>query len=302
MTLDPASSPNPKEIHDLLLATVAPRPIAFASTVDGTGNVNLSPFSFFNIFGTRPAILVFSPSRRHRDNTTKHTLENILDTREVVINTVNYAMIEQVSLASSEFEKGVNEFTKAGFTAIASERVKPPRVKESPASFECEVIEVKSLGDQGGSGNLVICKVLLIHVQDFIFNAQGKVDPQKVDSVARMGLDFYCRVKGESIFALPKPGVPPGIGVDQLPHEIRNSKILTGNDLGRLANIHEIPSVEEVTKFSQSFDYNRLWRGTEIDRLTAIHKRAQVFLSKGDVKQAWLLLLSANEKIEDGVE
>lgn len=297
MTIDPATSTNPKEIHDVLLATVAPRPIAFASTVDIKGNINLSPFSFFNIFGTRPAILVFSPSRRHRDNTTKHTLENILETREVVINTVSHAMIEQVSLASSEYERGVNEFEKAGFTPVASERVNPPRVKESPASFECEVLEVKSLGEEGGSGNLVICRVVLIHVQDFIFNAQGKVDPWKVDSVARMGADYYCRVKGESIFELAKPGLPPGIGIDLLPGEIRNSTVLTGNDLGRLANIDSIPSVEEVKKFSENFDYNRLWRGTENDRVTAIHKRAQVLLSKGEVKNAWLLLLSAINKI-----
>jgi flavin reductase (DIM6/NTAB) family NADH-FMN oxidoreductase RutF len=302
MTLDPSTAPDQKYIHDLLLSVVAPRPIAFASTVDSKGNVNLSPFSFFNIFGTRPAVLVFSPSRRHRDNTTKHTLENILETRQVVINTVSYAMIEQVSLASSEYEKAVNEFTKAGFTAVPSERVKPPRVKESPASFECEVLEVKSLGDQGGAGNLVICKVVLIHVKDSIFDAQGKVDPQKVDSVARMGADYYCRVNVESIFELPKPGLPPGIGIDNLPDEIRNSTVLTGNDLGRLANIDKIPSVEEVSAFSENFDYNRLWRGTENDRMTAVHRRAQVFLSKGEVKNAWLLLLSANYKIEDGAK
>lgn len=302
MTIDPATSTNQKEIHDLLLGTVAPRPIAFASTIDSLGNVNLSPFSFFNIFSTRPAILVFSPSRRQRDNTTKHTLQNILETREVVINTVSHAMIEQVSLASAEYEKGVNEFTKAGFTAIMSERVRPPRVKESPASFECEVLEVKSLGDQGGAGNLVICKIVLMHIQDFVFDAHGKVDPQKVDSVARMGADYYCRVKGESVFELPKPGSPPGIGVDLLPLEIRNSNVLTGNDLGRLANIDRIPSVEEVRKFSENFDYHRLWRGTETDRITAIHKRAQALLAKGELKNAWLLLLSANYKVEDGVK
>src|SRR5690606_32824685 len=204
---------------------------------------------------------------------------------------VSHAIIEQVSLASSEYEKGVNEFIKAGFTAVKSERVKPPRVKESPASFECEVLEVKSLGDQGGSGNLVICKVVLIHVQDFLFNANGKVDPQKVDSAARLGGDYYCRVSGENIFELPKPGLPPGIGIDRLPDEIRNSSVLTGNDLGRLANIDKIPSVEEVKAFAQNFDYNRLWRGTENSRVAAVHKRAQVLLAKGEVKNAWLLLL-----------
>ena len=302
MTLDPSTAHDQKAIHDLLLATVAPRPIAFASTVDNEGNVNLSPFSFFNIFGTSPAILVFSPSRRVRDNTTKHTLQNILETKEVVINTVNHAMIEQVSLASSEYEKGVNEFTKAGFTAVASERVKPPRVKESPASFECEVLEVKPLGDQGGSGNLVICRVMLIHVQDSIFDAQGKVDPQKVDSVARMGGEYYCRVNGESIFVLPKPGLPPGIGIDLLPLGVRNSKVLTGNDLGRLANISKIPSLEEVKEFSKTFDFGHLWRDSGNDRSAIVHKQAQSLLAKGEVKSAWLLLLSANDKIEDGIK
>lgn len=297
MTLDPIKATNQREVHDLLLGAVAPRPIALASTVDRAGNVNLSPFSFFNIFSTRPAILVFSPSRRQRDNTTKHTLENILETKEVVINTVSYAIIEQVSLASSEYEKGVNEFAKAGLTEVKSERVKPPRVKESPASFECQVLEVKSLGTQGGAGNLVICEVILIHAQDTIFNAQGKVDPQKVDSAARMGNDYYCRVFGDNIFELPKPGFPVGIGIDLLPDNIRNSTVLTGNNLGRLANIDKIPSPEEVKTFAANFDYNRLWRGTEDDRLTAVHKQAQAFLLKGEVKNAWLLLLSLNNKI-----
>ena len=274
MTLDPTTSTNQKEIHDLLLGTVAPRPIALASTVDSAGNVNLSPFSFFNIFSTRPAILVFSPSRRQRDNTTKHTLENILETKEVVINTVSYAIVEQVSLASSEYGKGINEFSKAGLTEIKSERVRPPRVMESPASFECRVLEVKSLGTQGGAGNLVICEVILIHVQDIILGSKGKIDPQKVDSVARMGADFYCRVNGDSIFELPKPGFPVGIGIDLLPDHIRTSPVLTGNNLGRLANIDRIPTTDEVKDFSENFDFNRLWRGTENDRLTAVHKQA----------------------------
>ena len=210
MTIDPKTAPNQKDLHDLLLGAVAPRPIALASTMDSEGHVNLSPFSFFNIFSTRPPVLVFSPSRRQRDNTTKHTLENILETREVVINTVSYSMVEQVSLASSEFPKGVNEFVKAGLTEIKSEKVKPPRVKESPVSFECKVLEVKTLGTEGGAGNLVICEVILIHAQDFIFNDKGKVDPWKIDNVARMGENYYCRANGESILEIPKPGVPVG--------------------------------------------------------------------------------------------
>ena len=297
MTIDLTTATNHKEIHDILLGAVSPRPIALASTVDSQGNVNLSPFSFFNIFSTRPAILVFSPSRRHRDNTTKHTLENILETKEVVINTVSHNMVEQVSLASSEFPRGVNEFVKAGLTEIKSDRVKPPRVKESPFSFECRVLEVKTLGTVGGSGNLAICEVILIHAQDFVLNAQGKVDPQKVDSVARMGGDFYCRVNGDSIFELPKPGIPAGIGIDLLPPEIRNSNVLTGNNLGRLANVDKIPSPGEVAAFAENFDYDLLWRNDQGDRINSIHKHAQLLLDQGQMKKAWLLLLSTNTKI-----
>jgi flavin reductase (DIM6/NTAB) family NADH-FMN oxidoreductase RutF len=298
MTLDPTKTTNTKEIHDLLLAAVAPRPIALASTVDRQGNVNLSPFSFFNVFSTRPAVLIFSPNRRVRDSTTKHTLENILETYEVVINTVSYAMVEQISLASSEYEKGVNEFLKSGLTEVKSDLIQPPRVKESPVSFECRVLEVKSMGTQGGAGNLVICEVILIHAQDFIFDVQGKVDPRQVDSVARMGGDNYCRVAGDSIFQLPKPGIPVGIGIDLLPEDIRNSSILTGNNLGRLANINKIPSPEEVKIFSENFNYDALPRSNGDDRNVTIHKHAQHLLAQGETKKAWLLLLSANKTTE----
>lgn len=291
MTIDPKRAPNQKDLHDILLGVVSPRPIALASTVDGEGHVNLSPFSFFNIFSTRPVILVFSPSRRHRDNTTKHTLENILATKEVVINTVSHAIVEQVSLASAEYPKGVNEFKKAGLTEIKSERVTPPRVKESPASFECRVHEIKSMGTEGGAGNLAICEVLLAHIQDYIFNEKGKVDPRKVDSVARMGGDFYCRANGENIFELPRPVLPVGMGIDQLPAEIRNSAVLTGNNLARLANIATIPSADELKTFSKNFNYD-LIQNNGIDRITAIHKHAQTLLANGEVKKAWLLLLT----------
>jgi flavin reductase (DIM6/NTAB) family NADH-FMN oxidoreductase RutF len=293
MTIDPKIAPNQKDLHDLLLGAVAPRPIALASTMDSEGHVNLSPFSFFNIFSTRPPVLVFSPSRRQRDNTTKHTLENILETGEVVINTVSYSMVEQVSLASSEFPKGVNEFVKSGLTEMKSEKVKPPRVKESPVSFECKVLEVKILGTEGGAGNLVICEVVLIHAQDFIFNDSGKVDPWKIDNMARMGENYYCRANGESILEIPKPGVPVGIGIDLLPLEIRNSPVLTGNNLGRLANIDKMPTLEEVKTFAQNFNYKLIVQGNGEDRLTSIHKQAQVFLTNGELKEAWLLLLSA---------
>jgi flavin reductase (DIM6/NTAB) family NADH-FMN oxidoreductase RutF len=292
MTIDPTKAPNQKDLHDLLLGAVAPRPIALASTVDNGGHVNLSPFSFFNIFSTRPPVLVFSPSRRQRDNTTKHTLENMLGTQEVVINTVSYAMVEQVSLASSEFEKGVNEFIKAGLTEVKSERVRPPRVKESAVSFECRVMEIKSLGKEGGAGNLAICEVLLIHAHDSIFNANGKVDPKKIDNVARMGENYYCRANGDSVFEVPKPIMPVGIGIDSLPKEIRDSPVLTGNNLGRLANIDKLPSTDEVRTFSQEFDYNAIQQNSD-DMIVAIHKHAQVFLAKGELKKAWLLLLGA---------
>jgi len=298
MTLDPTTATNVKNVHDVLLGAVAPRPIALASTVDREGNVNLSPFSFFNVFSTRPAVIVFSPNRRVRDSSTKHTLENILETPEVVISTVSYGMVEQVSLASSEYDKGVNEFLKAGFTEVKSDRVRPPRVKESPVSFECRVLEVKEMGKNGGAGNLVICEVILIHAQDFIFSEQGLIDPRQIDNVGRMGGDYYCRANGDSIFQLPKPGIPVGIGIDLLPHEIRTSSVLTGNNLGRLASIDKAPSPEEVQTFSENFNYKIIDQSNGDDRIVAIHKHAQTFLTKGDVKKAWLLLLSAGTKME----
>lgn len=292
MTIEPGSSSvNQKDLHDLLLGAVSPRPIALASTVDSTGRVNLSPFSFFNIFSTHPVVLVFSPSRRQRDNTTKHTLENILETREVVINTVSHAMVEQVSLASSEYEKGVNEFVKAGLTEISSDRVKPPRVKESPVSFECRVLDVRPLGAEPGAGNLVICEVILIHASDVIFNTSGKIDPRRIDNVARMGGDYYCRVNGDAIFELPKPGLPPGMGIDRLPASIRNSDILTGNNLGRLATINTLPSPDEVRAFAETLPYDLMIAENEVDRSAAIHRHAQTLLEDGEVRKAWLLLL-----------
>jgi len=291
MTVDPLNTEH-KYFHDLLLGAVSPRPIALASTVDSAGNVNLSPFSFFNIFSTNPAILLFSPSRRARDNTTKHTLENILETKEVVINTVSHSIVEQVSLASAEYPKGINEFLKAGLTEIKSERVKPPRVKESPVSFECRVLEVKPLGTQGGAGNLAICEVLLMHIKEGILNSQGKIDPRKSDNVARMGEDYYCRANGDNIFNLPKPSLPVGIGIDNIPDEIRNSTVLTGNNLGRLANIHQLPTDDEVKAFTKT-SHDAFSQQNGEDRTNALHKRAQLLLAEGEVKKAWLLLLSS---------
>lgn len=275
LTIDPKEIPTPK-LQGYLQGAIAPRPIAFASTIDKNGIVNLSPFSFFNMFSTKPPVIVFSPSRRVRDNTTKHTLENVLDVPEVVVNIVSYAMVEQTSLASCEYPKGTNEFVKAGFTELPSLRVKPPRVAESPASFECKVNQVISLGSEGGAGNLIVCEILLAHFKNEILDEHGHVDPQKLDAVARMGGDYYCRAHGENIFMVPKPNTKLGIGFDQLPEKIRNSKILSGNDLGRLANIEKLPEGVQ----SNSSD-------TETQ-----HRIAKKLLEEGKVEEAWKALLA----------
>src|SRR5688572_7953282 len=242
---------DPKEIsvakmHAYLLGAVTPRPIAFASTVDKDGNVNLSPFSFFNCFGMNPPLLIFSPARRVRDNTTKHTYENVLEVPEVVVNVVNYAMVQQTSLASTEYPKGVNEFVKSGFTAIPSVKIRPPRVAESPVSMECKVLDVVATSDKGGAGNLVICEVLLMHIREDILDADGRIDPHKIDTVARLGGDWYCRVNGDALFKVPKPLDKLGIGVDQIPERIRLSNVLTGNDLGMLGNVESLPSAADI--------------------------------------------------------
>ncbi len=286
MTIDPREIPVGK-MHGYLLGTVIPRPIAFASTIDNAGQVNLSPFSFFNVFSANPPTLVFSPSRRGRDNTTKHTLDNVLEVPEVVINIVDYPLVQQASLASTEYAKGVNEFIKAGLTPLASQRVRPPRVMESPVSFECNVKEVIPLGSQGGAGNLVVCEVLLMHIKENILDDQGVVDPKKLDAVARLGGDYYCRVQGGSIFKVPKPLEKMGIGVDQLPEPIRTSKVLTGNDLAMLANIEELPSIEGVYD-SEGSILNTLG-------LEQVHLAAQAYLRENKVEEAWRLLLAATK-------
>lgn len=272
---------NPKEVsvqqfHALLLGAVTPRPIAFASTVDRNGEVNLSPFSFFNCFGANPPLLIFSPARRGRDNTTKHTYENVLEVPEVVINVVNYAMVQQTSLASTEYPRGVNEFQKAGFTEIPSVMVRPPRVGESPVSMECKVLQVMQTGNGGAAGNLVICEVLLMHVKDEVLDGKGSIDPFKLDAVARLGRDWYCRVQGDSIFQVPRPTDKIAIGIDQLPPSIRNSDVLTGNDLGLLASVESIPvPVNDVTS------------GDDRD---ATHRLAQKYLRDGNITEAWNVL------------
>jgi flavin reductase (DIM6/NTAB) family NADH-FMN oxidoreductase RutF len=293
LTVDPTTLRH-SEMHAYLLGAVSPRPIAFASTVDKDGQVNLSPFSFFNTFGSNPPILVFSPARRGRDNTTKHTLENVKEVPEVVINIVNYPMVEQMSLASTEYPKEVNEFIKAGLTPIPSERVGPPRVAESPVSFECQVKEVIALGDGPGAGNLVICEVVLIHVKKSILNEAGKIDPFKIDAVARMGGDWYCRANGEALFEIAKPLTTLGIGVDQIPAHIRNSVVLSGNDLGKLGNVEHLPNAQEVEESENMPEVQEVrnrFRNDQESLENQMHTLAKEYLKKGEVMTAWKILL-----------
>jgi flavin reductase (DIM6/NTAB) family NADH-FMN oxidoreductase RutF len=272
---------------------VAPRPVCFASTIDKKGNVNLSPFSFFNLFSSNPPIVVFSPARRVRDNSTKHTLENVLEVPEVVISIVDYDMVQQVSLSSCEFPKEVNEFVKAGFTQEAATLVQPPMVKESKVKMECKVVEVKPLGSEGGAGNLVICEVLRMHVDDSILNAEGTmIDQRKLQLIARLGGDWYCKVDEQSLFHVAKPNTQLGIGIDALPETIRNSAVLTGNNLGQLANVHEYPTVdatfedERLKNIIQYFSINP----DEMDK--ELHKYAKELLDAGKVTEAWQVLLA----------
>lgn len=276
-------------LHGYLLGAVTPRPIAFASTIDKKGNVNLSPFSFFNVFSANPPILIFSPARRGRDNTTKHTYENVLEVKEVVINIVNYAMVQQMSLSSTEYPKGVNEFKKAGLTPIASEKVKPPRVAESPVQFECVVNDVIQLGKEGGAGNLVICEVVKLHIDEAVLDENQVIDQYKIDTVARMGGNWYSRAN-MGMFEVPKPLTTLGIGVDKIPGHIKTSIVLTGNDLGMLGNIEEIPAEEEVNQFvSENLKVRAVLSSSDIEE---IHKLAQNYLQQGDIASAWKVLLA----------
>jgi flavin reductase (DIM6/NTAB) family NADH-FMN oxidoreductase RutF len=279
------------QLHAYLLGAIAPRPICFASTIDEDGNMNLSPFSFFNVFGSKPPILIFSPARRVRNNTIKHTLENAIRTREVVINVVNYAIVQQMSLASCEYDKGVNEFEKAGLTPIASEMVKPFRVKESPVQLECKVLEVKATGEEGGAGNLVICEVVCMHINDAVLNEQMQIDPHKIDLVARMGGDFYCRASGNAVFEVAKPNLNLGVGVDQLPEAIRLSKVLTGNHLGVLGNCTSVPIIDEALSDEHLNELlSRSYTNSE-ERINALHTYAKELLDANKIDQAWQILL-----------
>jgi len=287
---------NPKDVstgrfHAVMLGAVGPRPIAFASTIDENGQMNLSPFSFFNAFSSNPPVLVFSPARRVRDNSTKHTLENILHTPEVVINVVNFEMVQQMSLASTEYPKGVSEFEKAGFTPIASEKIKPFRVKESPVQFECKVNDVIHLGENGGAGNLIICEIVMVHIHEDVMDDQGGIDQKKIDLVARMGGNWYCRAHGESLFEVEKPLTSLGIGVDSIPQDIRLSPVLTGNHLGMLGNIEQMPDAEEMAEFNRSGELELLLQEVH-DSDFALHRVASELLRKHEVKKAWMVLLS----------
>ncbi|MCF8378159.1 MAG: flavin reductase family protein [Bacteroidales bacterium] len=287
ITIDPKNTSVP-EVHHTMLGSIGPRPIAFASTIDKEGKINLSPFSFFNAFGANPATLVFSPSRRGRDNTTKNTFDNIKEIPEVVINVVTYSMVEQASLASTEYPKGVNEFIKAGFTAIPSEVIRPPRVKESPVQMECKVMNIIETGNMGGAGNLVICEILKIHLNEDIFDSNGSIDPHKIDLVGRLGGDFYCRASGEAVFTVEKPLQKLGIGIDQLPDKIKNSKLLTGNDLGKLGNLENLPSADDIKTFKKEFSENL---SAEIKKENIV-LTSKEFLAKNEVERALLLLMS----------
>ncbi|MFT4576400.1 MAG: flavin reductase (DIM6/NTAB) family NADH-FMN oxidoreductase RutF [Polaribacter sp.] len=283
LSIDPKEIPTGK-LHGYLLGAIAPRPIAFASTIDADGNPNLSPFSFFNVFSANPPIMIFSPARRVRGNTTKHTLENVMEIKEVVINVVNYDIVHQMSLSSTEYPKGVNEFDKAGFTMLKSDKVKPFRVAESPVQFECKVTEIIHLGNEGGAGNLIVCEVVKLHINEAVLDENGAIDQHKIDLVARAGGSYYSRAK-EGFFEIPKPISTLGIGVDAIPLEIRNSTVLTGNDLGMLGNVEQLPIQQDVDNFAKD---NANFVGLETVKK---HTFAKEYLKKNDVESAWNVLL-----------
>jgi flavin reductase (DIM6/NTAB) family NADH-FMN oxidoreductase RutF len=285
---------SPAQLQNYMQYAIAPRPICFASTVDAAGNINLSPFSFFNMFSTNPPVCVFSPARRVRDNTTKHTLENILEVRECVINIVNYDMVQQMSLSSTEYAKGVNEFEKAGFTMQASQLVKPPRVMEAPVQMECLVTQVISLGDQAGAGNLIVAEVKLMHINEEILDESGKIDQAKIDLVARLGGDWYCRVTPENLFKVAKPLTTLGIGVEALPRDVRNSRELSGNDLGMLGNVEQLPTAEEIDDMRSDAAVKEVLDATIGDastRMRELHGLAKEFLRQGRVSDALKIVL-----------
>ena len=294
LRVDPRKIPVSK-LHGYLLGAVAPRPIAFVSTIDKEGNRNLSPFSFFNAFSANPPICVFSPARRVKDNTTKHTLENAKEVDEVVINVVSYDMVRQMSLSSTEYPKGVDEFVKSGLTPVDSELVKPARVKESPVQMECKVRQIIELGQEGGAGNLVVCEVLLMHIDERVLDEQGAIDPKVIDLVARMGGNWYARASGSSLFEVEKPLQSRGMGVDQLPDSIKRSRILTGNNLGALGNVEKWPQHDEVVRILEDEKIKRIFaehKSTDPERENQVHQMAKDLLDDEDVHEAWKVLMT----------
>ncbi len=292
MRIDPKEVET-KELHGHLLSAVAPRPIALASTVDSDGNVNLSPYSFFNVFSANPPIAIFSPARRVRNNTTKDTLSNAEATGELVINIVSYDMVQQTSLSSTEYETGVNEFVKAGFTELPSELVKAPRVAESPFQMECKVREIVKLGEQGGAGNLVICEIVMIHINEAVLGEDGKIDQHKIDTVGRLGKNWYVRASGDALFEVEKPLAKLGIGVDQIPKRIRESYILSGNDLGMLGNVERMPSDSDIEEFYNHHRIQSIMTSSAdgMERREMLHHYAKELLEEGKVEKAWKALL-----------
>ncbi|MCT4623049.1 MAG: flavin reductase family protein [Schleiferiaceae bacterium] len=291
LKIEPGTIPTP-QLHGYLLGAVAPRPIALASTVDESGNPNLSPFSFFNVFSANPPIAIFSPARRGRNNTTKDTFENVKRTREVVINVVNHDLVQQASLSSTEYATGVNEFVKAGLTPISSDLVKPHRVQESPVQLECKVRDVVELGNEGGAGNLVICEVVMMHIDENVLGEDGKIDQHKIDLVGRLGKNWYVRGSGEALFEVEKPIKNLGVGVDAIPNHIRNSYILSGNDLGKLGNVETIPDPLEPENASAEVRHIFRQHADGMERREALHHYAKELLEKNQVLEAWNVLLT----------
>ncbi len=281
----------PAERQYYLQHVIAPRPICFASTINKAGQVNLSPFSFFNMFSANPPVVIFSPARRVRDNTTKHTLQNVQEVPEVVINIVTYDMVQQTSLSSCEYPQGVDEFEKAGFTKEAASLVRPPMVKEAKAKLECKVLEIKSLGESGGAGQLVICEILALHLDDSLLDENKKIDQRKLELVARLGGDWYCRVTPEVLFQVEKPNLKLGIGIDALPASIRQSKYLTGNQLGQLANVHELPVISPSFEDDHLKNIVQYYSINPTDMEREVHQYAAKLLDQGKVQDAWQVLL-----------
>ena len=297
--IDPDQIPH-SQLHRMLLTAVAPRPIALVSSISGNGVPNLSPFSCFNVFGVNPTTLIFSPSRRGKDNKLKDTFLNIREVPEVVISVVTFALVEQANLASTEYPRGVNEFVKSGLTPMPSERVRPFRVKESPVHFECKVREVIETSDRPGAANLVICEVLLIHVNDKLFDIKGVLDPRKLDLVGRMGSDYYVRASGKALFTVEKPLEKTGIGVDSLPEDVRMSTVLTGNDLGKLGNIEILPSAPEVNAVKKTALFRKLLAEASASREKALeitHRHAHELISRNEIIEALKLLLAVSRQL-----